>query len=465
MVMATLLVSKSVNGQQGNYKYNNYGNRSILLTGNVTGSVSDIGLTYYNPAKLTSIEINGVAFNARAYQFRSLKVDPVFEGASPLKDIAFNGVPSIVGGTFNLFNERFAYVYLSKYRVSNSISTNYDELNANITTTYPDAESLSLSLDINNAIRDYWYGLSWAKKINSEFSLGVSLFASYYSYRGSREIDRILQYDINRVSTDLLRYSFQQRSIGLNVKLGASYVINNVELGMNISFPQLEFYGSGNFKIKSIDSGTPNGEDAFYDYNLDPSEATRKLPFGVSIGAGIEINRSRIHINIDYMNHLDEYERLSLPAVDLGDENPTPIVFNERRNSVVNFGVGGELYISETVKTYFGISTDFDSYDNDNDFFDFNTSNADEFGAGSDFVHFSCGIDWKLSWANIIFGLTYARGTSDVKINSDFFGSDVFLDPVANSTVLSQRLQFVLGFEIPFLNKGMKRIKERANIQ
>ena len=47
--------TSAVLGQQGNYKYNNYGNRSIILSGNVTGSVTDMGLTYYNPARLKRI--------------------------------------------------------------------------------------------------------------------------------------------------------------------------------------------------------------------------------------------------------------------------------------------------------------------------------------------------------------------------------------------------------------------------
>ena len=44
--LTLILISFYSWGQQGNYKFNNFGNRSILLSGNVTGSVSDIGLVY-----------------------------------------------------------------------------------------------------------------------------------------------------------------------------------------------------------------------------------------------------------------------------------------------------------------------------------------------------------------------------------------------------------------------------------
>ena len=50
---------------QTNYKYENFGNRSILLNGNVTGSVDDLGATYYNPARLALIEDPVFAINAK----------------------------------------------------------------------------------------------------------------------------------------------------------------------------------------------------------------------------------------------------------------------------------------------------------------------------------------------------------------------------------------------------------------
>ena len=53
---------------QRNYKFENFGNRSILLNGNVTGSVNDLGATYYNPARLALIEDPVFAINAKIYQ-------------------------------------------------------------------------------------------------------------------------------------------------------------------------------------------------------------------------------------------------------------------------------------------------------------------------------------------------------------------------------------------------------------
>ena len=64
--------------QEGNYKFDNYGNSSMLLSGNVTGSVKDIAVTYYNPARLTVLESTMFAFNAQTYQTSSYKLSNLF---------------------------------------------------------------------------------------------------------------------------------------------------------------------------------------------------------------------------------------------------------------------------------------------------------------------------------------------------------------------------------------------------
>ena len=110
-----LINTAPVLGQHGNYKFNNFGNKSILLSGNVTGSVEDIALAFYNPSRLTEVEDTRFAFNARAYQLSSLKLTNVLGEDSAQSKNNFDGVPSMAGGTFNLFGTRFAFSFLSRY--------------------------------------------------------------------------------------------------------------------------------------------------------------------------------------------------------------------------------------------------------------------------------------------------------------------------------------------------------------
>ncbi len=110
--------------QQGNYKFNNFGNRSILLAGNVTGSVSDLGLTYYNPSFLADSKNIGFSLNAKAYQLVTLKLDNVLDENTKVSNTSFNGASTMAGGIFNLFGTRFAYSYLT--RSNDNTNINYD---------------------------------------------------------------------------------------------------------------------------------------------------------------------------------------------------------------------------------------------------------------------------------------------------------------------------------------------------
>ena len=97
---------------QGYYNQENFGNRSILLTGNVTGSVDDLGLTYYNPSRLALIDEPNFTINAKAYQMSSAKIKNVFGRSNKLSDSDFEGLPSLVAGTFKIGGSekhKFAY--------------------------------------------------------------------------------------------------------------------------------------------------------------------------------------------------------------------------------------------------------------------------------------------------------------------------------------------------------------------
>src|SRR5210317_1111074 len=102
---------------QGYYNSENFGNRSLLLNGNVTGSVDDLGLTYYNPARIALIDEPAFSINAKAYQVTSLSLKNVFGRDNKLSDSRFQGVPSLLAGTFKIDKwekHHFAYAFLSR---------------------------------------------------------------------------------------------------------------------------------------------------------------------------------------------------------------------------------------------------------------------------------------------------------------------------------------------------------------
>jgi len=451
-------------GQQANYKFNNFGNRSILLSGNVTGSVSDIGLVYYNPARLTKLENTGFSFNAKAYQINKINLTSVFDEERQLENISFGGVPSMAGGTFTLFGERFGYSFLARRRGNLKLNTSTRQISDRITELFPDAEAYNLNASITDSVKEDWYGLTWAKEISENFSLGISAFASSYNNEGSRSVSHTIQFNPDAVGYFLKRTGFTQKSYGLNIKVGASYKLKNIDLGLNINVPYLEVYEDGGYNYNEVVSGVGTEFDVFYDYIFDELNTRRKEPFGLSIGAGIPIKKSKIHLNIDYVAGVSSYNRIAIPSIDIGADTPTPVDFNEERKTVFNFGIGGEIYINEKFKSYFGFSTDFNAFKDNSTAFDLSIEDAGNTVIGADFYHLSGGIDWEMSWASIILGFTYASGSSDFKNPFNLNTSDTNFNNTQESTLSNQRYQVIIGLEIPLIDNISNKNKKENEI-
>jgi hypothetical protein len=438
--------------QQGNYKFNNFGNRSILLSGNVTGSVTDIGLTYYNPSRLTEVENTGFAFNAKAYQLSSLKVSNVFVEDSNINSTSFNGVPSMAGGTFSLFGTRFGYSFISKSRADNNISYSSDFLRDNILNIFPNAEAYRVTTNLRTKVKDDWFGLTWAKRISEKFSLGISAFGSNYEYSGGSNLNHTID-SSDRVSFYQNTVGFSQKSYGLFVKLGANYHFKTFDLGVNVNLPYIEVYNDGRFNYNKVISGVGTEFDQFYSYDLQNLTAQRREPLGVSAGAGIPVGKGKLHLNIDYVHGLSVYNRIDIPSIDSGNSELTPVLFKEERKDIVNFGAGFEIHMTDRIKSYLSFSTDYNAFIRNANIFDLNTNESREINIGEDFMHYSFGIDLKLNFASIILGTTYTNSSAEFINPTDIDQSGVIFNADSLAKIEYSRWQFVVGIEIPVLEK------------
>ena len=463
MLKITLLIILSfyvslIYSQQGNYKFNNFGNRSILLSGNVTGSVEDLGLTYYNPSRLTEVENLLLAFNAKAYQLSSLKLTNFIDDESKLENTNFNGAATMAGGVFNLFGTRFAYSYLTKSRHEYNLNYSNNIIDSDITEDFPNVSDHNVSLGIGSKVKDDWSGLTWAHEVNEKFSVGISIFGSIYNYQGSTSISHIVKSTENDIAFYENIVGFKQRSYGLFIKIGGNYHFPKFDLGININVPYLEIYKDGSFNYKKVIAGVGNEYNQYLESKYKNLRSKRKEPLGISLGAGIPINKSQLLLNLDFVNGLKQYSRLDVPDIDTGDDELTPVNFDETRSVVVNFGVGAEIFLSDKFKSYFGFSTDFSANKSNPNLFDLSTDETKNNNVGDNFYHFSTGVDWKLSWASVVFGVTYTRGSSEFLIPLKLELDDINTSDPNTADLKYSRWQFVIGLEIPLLDEKVQNL-------
>lgn len=448
-----LFCAFTIQAQQGNYRFNNFGNRSILLAGNVTGSVSDLGLTYYNPSFLAESDNVGFSLNAKAYQLVKFKLDNVLNEDTKLSTSRFNNASTMAGGIFNLFGTKFAYSYLTKSNYNFDLNYSSYYLNEDILTVFPDAEKHRAQIGLNSKTKDDWTGLTWAYKINEKFSVGISAFASIYNYRGGSNLNHTVESTNNDVAFYQNITSFKQKSYGVFIKIGANYKFEYFDLGMNINVPYLEVFSEGEFSHSEVVAGAGSQYNKFVDNFFNDLDAKRKEPLGISIGAGIPINKIKLHLNLDYVSGLAQYDRIIIPDINTGDDSLTPVYFDEERKTVFNFGVGAEYFLSEKFKAFGGFTTDFSAFKNSANIFDLSSKNNKEINVGEDFYHMSLGLDWKLNWASLIMGITYASssGTFASPYRLEVDGFDI--DNNLNSQIKYTRWQFVVGIDVPILGK------------
>lgn len=451
------LISVHLIAQRGNYKFNNYGNSSILLSGNVTGSVNDIALTYYNPARLTELESTKFSFNAQAYELSSLKLNHLAGDQTTASDNNFNGIPSIAGGTFNLFGTRFAYSILSKSKIDIGINYSSNFNNEDFAISANDSEAITKA-KFNTRIKDEWVGLTWAKQLNEQLSLGISGFASIYKDKGETTINIANQNSDGSVAFYNNDNGYSIESYGLFLKIGANYHLPKFDIGLNINLPYLEVYQKGKYNYAKVIAGISSNGDQLYDYIYRDLETDRKEPLGVSVGAGIPLGKSKVHLNVDYISGLSSYNRLSIPVFDAGDEDPTSVLFEEKRKGIVNFGAGIEMYINNKFSSFVSFSTDFNSIENSGVFFDLSDSGEVNNDFNENFTHLGGGVDWTLKWGSVSFGATYTTGSS--KLDKSLNLNSETSNNLAN--VKYNRWQFIVGIEIPFLNDKINDVINRT---
>ncbi len=453
-----LLFSMSIIAQEGNYRYESYGNQSVLLNGNVTGSAEDLGLTYYNPARLAFIEEPSIVIAGKAFQLINYDLKDIFETDIDLNESNFNGIPSIISGTFKikfLPNHRFAYSFISRHR--SDINLNYNsgvQIGLPIGTLNNVSQSFT-EIFFRNRLRDEWYGVTWAHMLTDNFSIGASLFGSIYELNGLGTIIISAEQEQGDVVSYFSRTDFTQKTYGLFLRLGAAWQLEKVSMGFNFALPFLAFKKRANLNSEEFLSGLGSSEDFFRVIELDDLDSRRKTATSISYGLGFPIGKSKLHLSADYAFGVSEYQRIALPEIpdELGLKQES---FNEEFQTVFNFGAGADIYISPSIRVLVSFSSDFSAALNNPNLFDVVNQTDTNINLFGDFWHYGLGPDFSFKWGNITLGTTYSRSSNQITEAPDIpDGEDN--DPLSLTTAIGfERWRFILGLEIPLIDNKLK---------
>jgi hypothetical protein len=455
-----LLIPVLLTAQEGNYKFENFGNQSVLLNGNVTGSVSDLGLTFYNPARLGLIENPSFTIGGKAYEWSRYYFDDVLQTDKDLSTSQFGGLPATLAGTFSikaLPGHKFAYSIISRHR--SDIRLQYDSGLVPIENGDTDiaGEEQLTDLYFRDRLNDDWFGITWAYPFSASFSVGVSVFASSYINDGRGDILINRQLETGAVVTYTNRVDFRQRTYGGQIRLGTAWKVGEIEMGVNIGLPFIPVYRSANLNYQESLSGVSGEADFIIQADYGDLENKRKTATSLSYGVGFPWKQHKIHLNLDWHSGIRSYNRIEVPeeALEFFGRNP----FRETLKSVVNFGAGGEFYVSPSVNIIGSFSTDFTATTESINLFDFINQSTDEINLLDDIWHLAAGMDLHRPWGNIVIGISYARSGSEVGTAPDIPDDGQVLVPRNISTQINyERWRFIIGLEIPLIMDKLKKL-------
>ena len=133
--------------QDGHYWTQQYGTKSLLLSGSVIGGVDDLGAVFYNPGRLAVIEKPAFLLSASVYEYTSLSISDAFGKSKSASRSDLKGVPSLAAGTFKLrFLPKHFFAYSILTRQSADLSFSYkSEVHKDIFSTLPGDEYFGLT--------------------------------------------------------------------------------------------------------------------------------------------------------------------------------------------------------------------------------------------------------------------------------------------------------------------------------
>ncbi len=449
--------------QEGNYTFENYGNQSVLLNGNVTGSASDLGLTFYNPARLSLIDKPSFVIAGKAYEFSKYTLTDVFQSKVDLKTSNFNGIPSIVAGTFNLKflpKHKFAYSILSRYRSDVQISyssgieegSDFDPIDNEVRRV--------TDIVFRNRLREEWYGITWSYPIKENFGIGVSIFGSIYQNSGQSELNIIAERDDSSLGSYDFKLRYSQKTYGLFFKMGLAWTIGKIEFGTNLNIPFINLNSNARLKYEEFVIGISPEEDFFGFADINDLQNTRRTAASIDVGAGIPIGKSKLHLKGSWYSRVKRYNRITIPEVETRIDDFLSEPFLEEFRSVVNFGAGANIYISESVKFITSFTSDYGATVASVNLFDVVNEGEDEVNIFNNFWHYGFGTDLTLKWGHIVLGATYSTTTSRIREETDI-PDDIPEDEVSDvfTDIKYERWRFVLGLEIPLLQGKLKSLE------
>ncbi len=394
--------------QDAHYATYQYGPRANLLGGAVIGSAVDVSATYYNPGALARLDSIALIATSQTFELSNLLFRPKDAPRSVnLNDLSFGEAPGFVGGTlpFAFLGEGvLAYSVLTRHRFKTNVGeTRVGELDLGEL----EGDAL-LKVRFNRDLSEQWFGLTYAASTR-QVGLGISQYVAYRSQKGGNLLLGEAFPGRGGGALSLEDREFSYWSTRLLWKLGASFDWAGFSLGMTVTTPSIDLFGSGRLEVNTTVLGQDPDADSIPDPVFvanaqDGLSPTYKSPWSLGVGGTFRGAGTDFYVSAEYVGKVGEYTVLDgEDATGQTTGDTLDLSLATASDDVVNVNLGIERAFSDRFTGFAAFWTDFSTRPEDRE--------LDLSVAGWDILFVSAGAAFRVGTSDFTLGLAYGWGS------------------------------------------------------
>ena len=440
-VLVTLLPPQ-LSAQENNYWNIQYGTRSTLLGGAVIGSVSDLSATFYNPGAIALFPDVKFILSAQVYQLDNYKIK---DGAAEGKDLEYSSIvpsPNFIAfdlGFDFLGDDRLAFSILTRQNSNLEFSARVID-SLEVIESSPGKESFAGGINAEKKFNDVWGGITYSTKLSKTIGIGITGYVSYRSHKASNiTILEALQSNGEIASySNINNYRFNNcRTL---LKAGFGLNLNPLTIGLTVTSPSLNIFGSGSVGTHLFISGIDSNR---FDSNYQEDISSKfNSSWAAGLGGAYDFGKIILHLSAEWYDAIDKFYVLDTETyISQSSEEVLTNDLTHEAKSIINYGVGLDYFAGDSLIFSLSVTSDFSAYVE-------NTSTNLAPYSAWDLIHISGGSTFKVWKSELTVGVVYSFGSQTIQNRID-------ITPDADEGSIDRQSEFkysqikvLLGFEI-----------------
>ena len=437
-----IIIQVSLTAQENNYWNIQYGTRSTLLGGAVIGSVSDLSATFYNPGAIALFPDVKFILSAQVYQMDNFTIK---DGAAEGKDLDYSSIvpsPNFVAFDLNfdfLGDDRLAFSILTRQNSNLEFSARVID-SLEVIESSPGKESFAGGINTEKKFNDVWGGITYSTKLSETIGMGITGYISYRSHKAtSLTILQALQSNGEIASySNINNYRFNNcRTL---LKAGVGLNLNPLTIGLTVTSPSLNIFGSGSAGTHLFISGIDSSR---FDSNYQEDIKSKfNSSWAAGIGGAYNFGNVKLHLSAEWYDAINKYDVLDTePYVSQSSGKTLTNDLSHEAKSVINFGFGLDYFATDSLIFSLSVTSDFSAYVE-------NTATNLATYSAWDLIHVAGGSTFSIWKTEVTIGAVYSFGsqTFENKINITPGGDDNSVG--RQSEFKYSQIKVLLGFEI-----------------